>query len=212
MYQTKLTKTFFDKKKQCVNFVDKVIKEVKHKSDFITAATRHFLKNVSLKNIKFPNIKRIGEKAAREELLKKAKGALDIGRLNKHVVPLYNRGKLLYEGSKAAQFMSRVFDKPWKRKSLFIAAGIGALAMVEKVVSGFNPKPAIPEHYNRGYDILKENMTDFGSPAHLLKTAMKTITPYYSTVRNSTITSVKSTIDKNLALYLNKHAIGHVRY
>jgi hypothetical protein len=208
-----LIKDFFiNKKRQCVNLTDKIIKETKHKSDYITAHTRHFLKKVSLKDIKFPREVNISQKAIREVTKKAAAGILDVGKLNKHVVPMYHRGKALYEGSQAAKFMTKVFDKPWKRKSLFIAAGIGALAMVEKTVSGFSAAPVIPKHYDKGYDILKENMTDFGSPVHLLKTAMKTITPYYSTVRKSITSSVNTITNKNLALFLSKHAIGHTRY
>ena len=208
-----MTKDFFiNKKKQCINLADKIITETKHKSDYVSAATRNFLKKENLKNIKFPNVKRIGEKATREEIKKKAAGILDIGKLGKHVVPLYHRGKILYEGSQAAKFMIKVFDKPWKRRSLFIASAIGALALVEKTVSGFSAKPVIPTYYEKGYDVIKENMTDFGSPVHLLKTAMKTITPYYSTVRKSITSTVETITNKNLALFLSKNAIGHTRY
>lgn len=70
----------------------------------------------------------------------------------------------------------------------------------------------ISNKYQRGYDTIKEYMTDFGSPLHLAKTVRKTITPYLSSTRKGVITNTNAVINSNPALYASKNAIGHHRY
>jgi len=209
MYLVKSIKQFFKRKIDIKNFADKTTKNLKHLSEYTTAHTRHFLRGIKNTNIKIVS-NRIGETAKRENLKKYYdKSALKI---NEEVTRLFDHGKRLLEGTKAGQILTKVFDKPWARRTAFIAAGIGALSLVEKTVNGFIPEPAIPDYYNKGYDTIKENMTDFGSPVNLLKTASKTITPYWSSTRRSITTSVNTVIDRNVALFSSKNAIKHTRY
>jgi hypothetical protein len=70
----------------------------------------------------------------------------------------------------------------------------------------------LPEKYSRGYDTIKENMTDFGSRVHLSKTASKVnITPR-NTTRDATIRTTSSVTNSNISLQMHKGAIGHTRY
>lgn len=73
-----------------------------------------------------------------------------------------------------------------------------------------NSSAYIPEKYLRGYDTIKENMTDFGSRVHLSKTVMKTLSKSFSSTRQSTVRTVNSVIRSNPVLSINP--IGHNRY
>jgi hypothetical protein len=196
-----------DAKNQWFNLTDKVKTGTKHLSDMVTSKTRHFLvKNKQSKNeikTQTHSTKEIQKNARSDKPL--IKGNLDLRRVWSH-------SKRAVEGSKAGEILTKMFEKPWARKTAFAAAAIGALALVEKTVTGFMPEPAIPKHYERGYDVMKETMTDFGSPVDLQKTASKTITPYHSSTRRSITTTVKTLTDKNIALFSSKHAINHTRY
>jgi len=72
-------------------------------------------------------------------------------------------------------------------------------------------EPIIPDYYNRGYDSIKENLTDFGSPVKST-VAQKTITPYKSSVRRAVKTTTNSVMRKNMALTMHSNAIQHNRY
>ncbi len=75
-----------------------------------------------------------------------------------------------------------------------------------------NPQPAIPRNYERGYDIINESTTDFGSPVRLASAANKTITPYKSSVRRGFNTTTRAIRDSNAALHLSDNAIRHHHY
>jgi len=87
-------------------------------------------------------------------------------------------------------------------------AFMGVYNQIKKTV--YNDK-AIPDEYERGYDIIKENLTDFGSPVKLLKTVSKVIAPYHSSIRNNIITNTAAVINSNKSLLSYKRAIGHHR-
>lgn len=70
----------------------------------------------------------------------------------------------------------------------------------------------LPEKYSRGYDTIKENMTDFGSRVHLSKTASKVNVTPRNTTRDATRRTVNSVTNANVALQMHKNAIGHTRY
>lgn len=109
-------------------------------------------------------------------------------------------------------------------KKFAIAAGIIGAAMFaynnitnsghKKVISSIKGEygSIIANKYQRGYDTIKEYMTDFGSPLHLAKTASKTITPYLSSTRRGVITTTNAITNSNQALFASKRAIGHHRY
>ena len=96
---------------------------------------------------------------------------------------------------------------------LILSGGIVAWNLTQHFLKNRGPsQPAIPRNYDRGYDILKENMTDFGSPVKLAKAANKIITPYKSAVRRGTYTTTRSVRNKNLSLSLYDNAIAHHHY
>lgn len=110
----------------------------------------------------------------------------------------------------------KVFLKtPWVKKVAGIAISVTAFNMAASTINRFlggHNNRALPDEYERGYDIITESITDFGSPLNLSKAAQKIITPYYSTVRKATYTTVNSVINSNAALALSKNAINHTRY
>lgn len=96
---------------------------------------------------------------------------------------------------------------------LIAAAGIIGWNLAQHALkSAALPQPAIPRNYERGYDILDDSMTDFGSPVKLAKAANKIITPYKSVVRRGVYTNTRAIRDGNLALSLNDNAIRHHHY
>lgn len=108
----------------------------------------------------------------------------------------------------------------WKNKSwlsrgiqigLSIAAWNFASAGVSRIAGSFNG-PVIPNEYERGYDLIQERLTDFGSPVKLSKAAGKSIRQYHSSVRSGTLSTVESITRRNIALNQHRHAIGHRRY
>lgn len=92
--------------------------------------------------------------------------------------------------------------------------GVGLITFrfaIHPLISALNSQQrVIPKEYERGYDIIREQLTDFGSPLILSKAAQKVIIPYYSSVRSGIRTTVQS--QRNLALRLHDNAIGHTRY
>lgn len=190
---------------------DKIIKQFKHATDFINTSTRHFIQ--STKN-QVTKIDKYHKNKSFKEFRKDAKVTSKAAKLkiNEKVAEVKNTTSRLLEGSKASKTLTTLASKKWLKPSLY---GIGAIlvaSLIEKTLSGFTPTPAIPKNYERGYDIMEETMTDFGSPIKLLKAASKIITPYYSSVRKGIVTNTDTTIDRNLSLYLSKNAIRHNRY
>lgn len=121
---------------------------------------------------------------------------------------------LIKDTKGAVQLAKAFFKNPWTKRVLAMGTAVVAFNLVSTAISKiYRPESrAIPEEYSRGYDILRDNMTDFGSPLSSARAAQKTITPYYSTVRNAMYTTVNSTINKNYSLMASKNAIKHTRY
>lgn len=188
---------------------DDVSTSFKNRTDWIGARVRNILVKNQLKNSPQPDSGGISFKDIRSSIKQNYdKAAL---RINENVTNISNKTNLLMEGSQGGKLLSKIWSKPWARKSIY---GIGSLALFSLVQKslGVSPEPAIPKKYERGYDVMDKTLTDFGSPINLLKTASKTITPYYSSVRKSIVTTTATVTNKNLALFLNKRAIGHTRY
>lgn len=70
----------------------------------------------------------------------------------------------------------------------------------------------IPEKYSRGYDTIKENMTDFGSKVYLSKTAAKMNVTPRNTTRDGFIRTTSTITKSNLSFRLHSNAINHTRY
>lgn len=193
----------FDIKKS----IEKPFSRVK---SFITASTRHFSADQQLKNeIKQKKKPRLDHETARKAQKKTAEAALKV---NNVVTSASNKTAKLIEGSGAGKLLSKISKNKWAKRSMWAAGGLIALNMLESAMTGFKPSPAIPKHYEKGYDVMRQSMTEFGSPVKLSKAAAKVIMPYCSTVRKATKTNVKTVIDKNFALFSSKNAIRHTGY
>jgi hypothetical protein len=172
------------------------------------SSTRHFIANANTVPKNLDNTPNKSFKEFRDNAIKESKPALAN---NLNVSTISNKARKLFEGAKAGENLTKLFKNKWFKKSMFSIGGMIALSLIEKAVGGYTPTP-IPKKYDRGYDLMEETLTDFGSPVNLLKTASKVITPYYSSVRKGTITNVSNIINRNAALFLNKNAIRHNRY
>lgn len=96
---------------------------------------------------------------------------------------------------------------------MIAAAGIIGWNLAQHTLkSMMMPQPAIPRNYERGYDLIKEQTTDFGSPVKLAKAANKVIKTNKSAVRRGIYTTTKSVRNRNLALSLNDNAIRHHQF
>lgn len=178
--------------------------------NFITGHTRHLFARESMLNDvpQRPN-ERIDSKTQRIKQKRNGKPALKI---NESVTKISNKTNLLLSGSKAGRVLQKIAGNKWARRGAFALGASFVFNLAGKAMSGFTPSPAIPKEYERGYDLITESMTDFGSPVNLSKTASKTITPYYSTIRKGFHTSVRTTTERNPALFASKHAINHTKY
>lgn len=122
-----------------------------------------------------------------------------------------NKPIKLFEGTKAGATLSKMANNKWLRRGVVSFATMFAMSKVMSIAQGFDRR-AIPEHYDRGYDIIAENMTDFGSPVNLWKTVAKTITPYKSSMRRGFRTSTRQIIESNPALDMAANAIKHHQF
>jgi hypothetical protein len=159
----------------------------------------------------------IAESAAKE-VIKTDAQKLDsqlnatLGMIHKYISPTV---------TKATQSLKSVSSE-WlmkfsKHPKLAFAAGsvIGGVTAFNLVRGAFSRKDnnelAIPKYYRRGYDLINEYTSDFGSP---VKAAVITraLIPYVSSTRRGMIKSVNSVTKSNIALAAHDNAIGHTRY
>ena len=197
--------------KKIKTFIDwsKVKDRANALSNYSTAKTKHFLQTTNNLKIKAQETANLSMTEARKAF--KEKG-FDVLRPNVVVTQATKHVRQLLEGSAAGRKALQVSQHKWFKKSM---VGVGVtlgVMMAEKIANSFTAEPAIPASDKHGYDVMTETMTDFGSPIKLLKTASKTITPYYSSVRKGLVTTTSTITDQNMALFLNKKAIGHTRY
>lgn len=135
--------------------------------------------------------------------------------LTSEKLSLEARMRLVSDVKGLIRYGSNALKSPWGKKAIGIGLSIAffnvASSTIHKVFHR-NDSKAIPDEYERGYDVIKESMTDFGSPLNLSKAAQKVIMPYYSTVRKATKTNVFSVINSNQALASSRSPIRHTRY
>jgi hypothetical protein len=116
------------------------------------------------------------------------------------------------KGSAVAQ-SKKMWSSKWGRRGIKGVGGIVAFNLISGGLSKLlSPQRAIPDEYERGYDLISETFTDFGSPIKLQKAAAKVLRPYHSSQRTALNTTVESVINHNYALASSKRAIGHTRY
>jgi len=138
------------------------------------------------------------------------------GRFPKSYTKYFTRDAVVKKATNLQRVSSKFFMNIARTKigkgGLIAAGSIIGWNLIQHAFKSINPQPAIPRNYDRGYDLIKENLTDFGSPVNLAKAANKTITPYKSAVRRGTYTTTRTIRNHNLALSLSDNAIKHHHY
>lgn len=130
---------------------------------------------------------------------------------NKVVNTRSNKPIKLYEGTRAGKTLTKLANNRWLRRGVISFAAMFAMSKVMSTITG-SDRRAIPEHYERGYDLINETLTDFGSPVKLWKVASKTIMPYKSSMRRGLRTSTSRIIESNPALDMAANAIKHHQF
>lgn len=134
--------------------------------------------------------------------------AMDIRKFAEHAGNMFGK----FKDSPIAVRGKTLMANKWFRRGVKGAVGIVAYNLLSNGVKRLvSPKPAIPDYYERGYDVISEQ-GDFGSPVNLSKTTHKILRPYHSTARKALVTDVNSVIKRNVALSSYKHAIRHTEY
>lgn len=138
-----------------------------------------------------------------------------------HVLSAFGQDlKKSLEGFRSNQenWFNKAFVKhpKWWKKGAILGAAVISWNFLSSSWNRLQPQEnkAIPDYYDRRYDIIKEQMTDFGSPIpiKLFKTASKVIMPYTSSGRRALKTTTGAVRAENIALFNSRHAIGHTRY
>lgn len=173
------------------------------------ATITHRMTTIENNSPQSPVTGNISQKAQRLERKRSAPQHL---RKNINISTRSNKSLNLKLGTKASKTLHKLAGSRTVRRG---AIGLGLMFAASKVYNGItslgNPS-IIPEHYDKAYDAINDSLTDFGSPVKLWKTASKTITPYKSSVRRGTRTSVRQELESNMALKLADNAIGHMKY
>jgi peptidase E len=192
------------------NHWSNIYESTKKRINYISTKTRDALTKNQLFNVSQREYGRLDQKKLRKNIKKNYdKAALKI---NENVSVIGNKTRKLLEGNKAGHLLTKIANKKYGKHILIGAGALIASNIIGRITS-YSPEPVIPKSYDRGYDNIKENLTDFSSPVNLCKAATRsTIMPYYSSVRKGIVTSVKSVQEKNISLFLSKKAIGHTRY
>ena len=210
-YKSDLNQKFLDRKEKYWNSINDIDPNRGTSDGYKSANTRDTIARSQALDHKQPSSREdMSRKAERQRQKSGGKPALP---KNQNVLTrASNKIRKLNEGGKASAAMTKIASKGWFKKGILGLGALVAFNMVGNALSGFQPQPALPRHYERGYDVMSKHLTDFGSPLHLLKAARKTITPYFSSVRKGKRTSVGAIMHRNIALKSHKNAIGHMGY
>lgn len=128
---------------------------------------------------------------------------------------LVAKGTQTLKGLSEKAIMAWSTTPKWGKLSIGVGAaivGYSFIRQLHKNIFFWKKDKEIPDYYNRGYDNIKEQITDFGSPVNLVKTNMKVINPYKSSIRKNGITNTNTVINSNLSLTMSKKAIKHYEY
>jgi hypothetical protein len=122
---------------------------------------------------------------------------------------------------KVTQELKSISSEWWtkftKHPKLAFAAGalLGGVVSFNLIRGVYNhaigAESTIPKNYQKGYDLISEYTSDFGSPVSS-SVVTRTLVPYVSSPRRARITSTNAVINSNAALSTHKNAIGHTRY
>lgn len=136
--------------------------------------------------------------------------------VTKNLEKLINPKERLANDFKKLWAKGRAFAKnPWTQRAIAFGATTIAFNVLSSALNRVltpEDERALPSEYERGYDIIKQSLTDFGSPVNLSQTVQKTITPYVSTPRRAVYTTTGAVLAGNQALAASKNAINHTRY
>lgn len=186
---------------------DKLQERVNTFSRLVGAKTRHFVeKSKKISPIKLNNL---SFKEARARLRESANSIKDI---KKDIIVKTQTTKNLIDNTRYGRQILQLTKNKWFKRS---AVGVGlyiGLSMMNKVVSGFESQNVIPEKYEKGYDLLEDSLTDFGSPVKLDKVSSKVLNKYYSSIRKGKVTTTNTIINSNQSLYMYNNAINHYNY
>jgi hypothetical protein len=178
-------------------------------AEHINAETKHIVetnKNNTVKNVEikkdlsFKNAQKVMKKNGKEYFFR-----------NVNVTQATQNFKKLLEGNSYISKVMKIAGSKIGKKTLH---GVAIVLGAGLLMGALRPKQesAIPKKYQRGYDNISQTLTDFGSAVHLDKASQKVIVPYYSSTRDSVITSTSAITKGNIALASNKNAIRHTRY
>jgi hypothetical protein len=121
---------------------------------------------------------------------------------------------------KATQSLKSISSKWWttfaKHPKLSFAAigvigGVTAFNLIRGSFADKRQSTAIPKEYERGYDLINEYTSNFGSPVKA-SVVTRALVPYISSVRRAIIKNVDGIMKSNPALVSANNAIGHTRY
>lgn len=189
--------------------IDAVVKKINNVAEVLNTKAQHTAQTIDNNNVKNLDIKpRLDAKTARKRM--KKKGPEYFFR-NINVTPFSQNFKRLLEGNEFGKRVSKIAGSKWGK--LGIKASL-VMFTGSFLYGALRPKEQskIPKNYERGYSLMNETLTDFGSPVKLDKAAHKVIVPYYSSIRNNVTTSTAAITNNNIALAMNKKAIGHTKY
>lgn len=189
--------------------IDKITDNINRRAEVLNTKAKHISKTIKNNTPKDIDSKpRIDAKTARKRMKIKGK---EFFIKNVNVTSLSQNIKKLFEGNEFGRRVSKIAGSKWGKfgikTSLVMFAG-------SFIYGAIRPKQenTIPKNYERGYALMNETLTDFGSPVKLDKAAQKVIVPYYSSIRNNIMTSTSAITNNNIALAMSKKAIGHTRY
>jgi hypothetical protein len=121
---------------------------------------------------------------------------------------------------KVTQSLKTLSSEWWTKfakhpKLSFAAMGvIGSVAAVNLIrgsVANKEQRSAIPREYERGYDLINEYTSNFGSPVKA-SVVTRALVPYVSSVRRAIVKNIDGIMKSNPALVSANNAIGHTRY
>lgn len=179
------------------------------RTKYRTATGRHKSTTLDQQKVEMPKTGNLSQESIRADRKTAGRDHLEP---NRKATTSSNKPLKLFEGSKAGHTLTKLANNRWLRRGVIGFAAMFAISKVGGVIQSFVPRSAIPDHYDKGYDNIKEHFTDFGSPVNLWKTAAKTITPYKSSMRRGLRTNVRQIIQSNPALDLAANAIKHNQF
>lgn len=204
-----INKWFTDIKNKKAPLIDKWVDKINKRAEVLNTKAKHISNTIKQATVKNIDVKPgLDSKTARKRF---KKNGPEYFIKNVNVTALSQNIKKLWEGNEFGKRVSKIAGSKWGKlgikASLVMFAGSFLYGAIRP-----NQENSIPKNYERGYHLMNETMTDFGSPVSLAKAAQKVIVPYYSSIRNNVMTSTAAITNNNIALAMSAKAIGHTKY